>query len=113
MHLISFSVHTKTLTRLCFVAIRLHMSRSKSDQRLSAASMPAFIEEAICSMAVTVLIATFWLLATAENLNSSGCLRSVLPIARRVLGTLGSGDCAAARRPGRAVQARLTPGKPR
>ena len=75
--------------------------------------MPTFIEETICSMAATVLIATFWLLSTAENLNPSGCLRSVLPIARRVLGTLGSGDCAAARRPGRAVQARLTPGKPR
>ena len=87
MHLTSFSVHTKTLNRLCFVAIRLHISRSKSDQRLSAASMPAFIEEAICSMAATVLISTFWLLSTAENLNQSSRLRSVLPIARRVLGS--------------------------
>ena len=41
----------------------------------------------LAGMAVTVLIATFWLLATAENLNQSGRLRSVLPIARRVLGS--------------------------
>ena len=38
-------------------------------------------------MAATVLISTFWLLSTAENLNQSSRLRSVLPIARRVLGS--------------------------
>ncbi|CDS54020.1 hypothetical protein [Polaromonas sp. CG9_12] len=41
----------------------------------------------LAGMAVTVLIATFWLLATAENLNQSGRLQVVLPIARRVLGS--------------------------
>ena len=38
-------------------------------------------------MAVTVLIATFWLLATAENLNQSARLQTILPIARRVPGS--------------------------
>ena len=41
----------------------------------------------LAGMAVTVLIATFWLLATAENLNQSSRLQTVLPIARRVLGS--------------------------
>ena len=36
-------------------------------------------------MAATVLIATFWLLATAQNLNQSGRLQAVLRIARQVL----------------------------
>ena len=38
-------------------------------------------------MAVTVLIATFWLLATPNNLHQSGRLRAVLPIAKWKLGS--------------------------
>lgn len=43
----------------------------------------------LAGMGATVLIATFWLLATAENLSqgSGPRLRAVLPIARRVLGS--------------------------
>ena len=41
----------------------------------------------LAGMAVTVLIATFWLLATAENISHSGRLQAALPIARRVLGS--------------------------
>ena len=56
-----------------------------------AAGSAAELEQArwqdLVGMAATVLIATFWLLATAENLNQSGRLQAVLPIARRVLGS--------------------------
>ena len=41
----------------------------------------------LAGMAVTVLIATFWMLAVSDNLNRSGQLQAVLPIARRVLGS--------------------------
>jgi hypothetical protein len=39
------------------------------------------------SMAVTVLIATLWLLATSGDLSKISRLQAVLPIARRVLGS--------------------------
>ena len=38
-------------------------------------------------MAVTVLIATFWLLASPNNLHQSGRLLAVLPIAKWKLGS--------------------------
>ena len=41
----------------------------------------------LIGMAVTVMIAAFWLLAVSYNLNTSGRLRVVLPVARRVLGS--------------------------
>ena len=41
----------------------------------------------LIGMAVTVMIAAFWLLAVSDNLNTSGRLRAVLPVARRVLGS--------------------------
>ena len=41
----------------------------------------------LVGMGVTVLVATFWLLASADNLKQSGRLQAVLPITRRVLGS--------------------------
>lgn len=41
----------------------------------------------LLGMGATVLIATFWLLAVSDNINRSGRLKTVLPIARRVLGS--------------------------
>ncbi len=53
----------------------------------SAADLDQARWQDLVGMAVTVLIATFWLLATAENLNQSVRLQNILPIARRVLGS--------------------------
>ena len=53
----------------------------------SAAALEQPRWQDLAGMAATVLIATFWLLATAENLNQSGRLQTVLPMARRVLGS--------------------------
>ena len=56
-----------------------------------AAGLAADLEQPrwqdLAGMAVTVLIATFWLLAVSDNMNRSSQLQSVLPIARRVLGS--------------------------
>ena len=56
-----------------------------------AAGSAADLEQArwqdLTGMAVTVMIAVFWLLATADNLNTSGRLQAILPVARRVLGS--------------------------
>lgn len=53
----------------------------------SAADLDQARWQDLVGMAVTVLIATFWLLAAAENLNQSVRLQNILPIARRVLGS--------------------------
>lgn len=56
-----------------------------------AAGLAADLEQPrwqdLAGMAVTVLVATFWLLAVSDNLTRSGRLQAVLPIARRVLGS--------------------------
>lgn len=41
----------------------------------------------LIGMGATVLIFTFWLIASSDALNRSGRLQSVLPIGRRVLGS--------------------------
>ena len=41
----------------------------------------------LIGMAVTVMIAAFWLLAISDNLNTSGRFRTILPVASRVLGS--------------------------
>lgn len=41
----------------------------------------------LVGMAVTVMIATFWLLAVSDNLNTTGRFQTLLPLARRILGS--------------------------
>ena len=41
----------------------------------------------LTGMAVTVMISAFWLLAVSDNLNRSGRFQTLIPIARRVLGS--------------------------
>ena len=53
----------------------------------SAADLEQPRWQELIGMAVTVMIAAFWLLAVSDNLNTSGRLRAILPVARRVLGS--------------------------
>ena len=53
----------------------------------SAADLEQPRWQELIGMAVTVMIAAFWLLAVSDNLNTSGRLRAMLPVARRVLGS--------------------------
>ena len=56
-----------------------------------AAGLAADLEQPrwqdLVGMAVTVMIAAFWLLAVSDNLNTSGRFSALLPVARRVLGS--------------------------
>ncbi|MDB5931880.1 MAG: hypothetical protein JWR60_3587 [Polaromonas sp.] len=56
-----------------------------------AAGSAAELEQArwqeLAGIGITVLVAAFWLLASAENLSHSARLQPVLPLARRVLGS--------------------------
>ena len=53
----------------------------------SAADLEQPRWQELIGMAVTVMIAAFWLLAVSDNLNTSGRFRAILPVARRVLGS--------------------------
>lgn len=53
----------------------------------SAADLEQPRWQELTGMAVTVMITAFWLLALADNLNRSGRFQTLIPLARRVLGS--------------------------
>lgn len=53
----------------------------------SAADMEQPRWQELTGMAVTVMISAFWLLALSDNLNRSGRFQTLIPLARRVLGS--------------------------
>lgn len=53
----------------------------------SAADLEQPRWQELTGMAVTVMISAFWLLALSDNLNRSGRFQTLIPLARRVLGS--------------------------
>ncbi|MEO8013447.1 hypothetical protein [Polaromonas sp.] len=53
----------------------------------SAADLEQPRWQELTGMAVTVMVCAFWLLAVTDNLNRSGRLQALIPLARRVLGS--------------------------
>ena len=53
----------------------------------SAADLEQPRWQELTGMAVTVMVSAFWLLALSDNLNRSGRFQTLIPLARRVLGS--------------------------
>ncbi|MBG6071266.1 MULTISPECIES: hypothetical protein [unclassified Polaromonas] len=53
----------------------------------SAADLEQPRWQELTGMAVTVMVCAFWLLAVSDNLNRSGRFQTLIPLARRVLGS--------------------------